>query len=365
MKSKAIIFLLVLSLLIPLASTKAAATNNLNGKILLQVESKGEAWYVNPKDGKRYYMANGDQAFQIMKTLGVGMNNKDVDKMKTDANFRKKFIGKILLQVESHGEAYYISFDGRYNYLKDGASAYEVMRKLGLGISNINLNKIIENKVGDNNKISPSTLVSREVTVGGKKLIIYSSSDIKITYPTESTELKVGDTLTIKVHISNVKNLVSLMLLFQEQVIEEKPSVPDLEFKFIVNGEFIENQYVSVVGGFYDNGKSYTSEDYKLVKITPVESIKEFNIKQEVIMIAKGNSSKPDYEVIFPTAIAHLGTTDLLQVSIKDKNLLSYDSKTNYFTALSEGSTIAYITYRGITKYVFFEIISNASKQLD
>lgn len=144
MKSKSIIFLLALSLLIPLAQTKAATPNNLNGKILLQVESKGEAWYVNPKDGKRYYMANGDQAFQIMKTLGSGMSNKDIKKMKTDATYRKKFIGKILLQVESHGEAYYISSDGRYNYLKDGASAYQVMRKLGLGISNANLNKIVE-----------------------------------------------------------------------------------------------------------------------------------------------------------------------------------------------------------------------------
>ena len=63
MKSKVIIFLLALSLLIPVVVIKAATTNNLNGKILLQVESKGEAWYVNPKDGKRYYMANGDQAF--------------------------------------------------------------------------------------------------------------------------------------------------------------------------------------------------------------------------------------------------------------------------------------------------------------
>ncbi len=165
MKSKTIIFLLVLSLLIPVVATKAATTNDLKGRILLQVESKGEAWYVNPKDGKRYYMANGDQAFQIMKTLGVGMSNKDIDKMKKDATYRKKFIGKILLQVESKGEAYYISFDGRYNYLKDGASAYQVMRKLGLGVSNANLNKVVEyntakkviTQSSSQNKISTST----------------------------------------------------------------------------------------------------------------------------------------------------------------------------------------------------------------
>jgi len=119
--------------------------SNLKGKILIQVESHGEAWYINPKDGKRYYMPNGSEALKIMKQFGVGMSNSDVEKMKTDANFRKKFMGKILLQVESHGEAYYISFDGRYNYLKDGESALAVMKKLGLGISNVNLEKIAAN----------------------------------------------------------------------------------------------------------------------------------------------------------------------------------------------------------------------------
>ena len=130
-----------------IASNTLATTapNNLRGKILIQVESHGEAWYINPKDGKRYYMANGSEALKIMKKFGAGMSNKDMERIKTDVNFRKKFMGKILLQVESHGEAYYISFDGRYNYLKDGESALTVMKKLGLGISNANLEKIVAN----------------------------------------------------------------------------------------------------------------------------------------------------------------------------------------------------------------------------
>lgn len=123
----------------------ASAPANLRGKILIQVESHGEAWYINPKDGKRYYMANGGEALKIMRNFGIGISNKDADKMKIDANFRKIFMGKILLQVESHGEAYYISFDGRYNYLKDGDAALAVMKKLGLGISNSNLEKISAN----------------------------------------------------------------------------------------------------------------------------------------------------------------------------------------------------------------------------
>lgn len=119
-------------------------SEKLKGKILLQTESHGEAWYVNPKDSKKYYMANGDEAYKIMRFLGAGVTNKDLNKIKSDKNFAKKNSGKIFLQVEAHGEAYYVDFNGIVHYLKDGSAAYTVMRELGLGITNSDLNKISE-----------------------------------------------------------------------------------------------------------------------------------------------------------------------------------------------------------------------------
>ncbi|MFH1255578.1 MAG: hypothetical protein V1667_03885, partial [bacterium] len=50
-------------------------SNKLKGKILLQVENHGEAWYVNPKTGSKHYMANGDEAYKIMRNLGIGITN--------------------------------------------------------------------------------------------------------------------------------------------------------------------------------------------------------------------------------------------------------------------------------------------------
>ena len=117
-------------------------TNKLKGKILLQVESKGEAWYVNPKDEKRYYMADGNEAYNIMRTLGVGITNKDLEKIKNNKSEAKKQSGKIFLQVESNGQAYYINSNGNAHYLKDGNEAYKIMRELGLGIKNNDLYKI-------------------------------------------------------------------------------------------------------------------------------------------------------------------------------------------------------------------------------
>jgi hypothetical protein len=87
-------------------------------------------------------MANGSEAYSIMRNLGVGVTNKDLDRIKSDVVFAKKQSGKIFLQVESHGEAYYIDINGLAHYLKDGDAAYNIMRELGLGIKTIDLTKI-------------------------------------------------------------------------------------------------------------------------------------------------------------------------------------------------------------------------------
>jgi len=52
-------------------------TTGLLGRIFLQVQSHGEAWYLNPKDGKRYFLARPADAFNIMRQLGLGISNND------------------------------------------------------------------------------------------------------------------------------------------------------------------------------------------------------------------------------------------------------------------------------------------------
>ena len=145
MKKQIIIFLALFIFigLFPFYKTQAASlATKLEGRILLQVESHGEAWYVNPKDDKRYYMADGTAAYDIMRNLGVGITDKNLNRIKSDLTFAKKQQGKIFLQVESRGEAYYIDTNGQAHYLADGAAAYSIMRELGLGIKTSDLEKI-------------------------------------------------------------------------------------------------------------------------------------------------------------------------------------------------------------------------------
>jgi hypothetical protein len=137
---------------------------NLKGQIIIKGEPGGELWYVNPKDGLRYRLVSGDEAFLTIEKVGVLISNNDLKKVKTDINFRHKFIGDILIPVGSSSGVYYISLDGRYNYLKDSSSIISPIRKFGLVISNNDLAKIAVGSVPsifENNNFSKISVSSQ------------------------------------------------------------------------------------------------------------------------------------------------------------------------------------------------------------
>jgi hypothetical protein len=57
--------------------------NRLKGRILLQVQKNGEAWYVDPVTCRAVYLADGQAAYQIMRHLGLGITNSDLAKIQT------------------------------------------------------------------------------------------------------------------------------------------------------------------------------------------------------------------------------------------------------------------------------------------
>jgi hypothetical protein len=63
-------------------SSDSAFSEKQKGKIFLQVERNGEAWYINPKDAKRYFLGRPADAFLVMRSLSLGISNKDFDAMK-------------------------------------------------------------------------------------------------------------------------------------------------------------------------------------------------------------------------------------------------------------------------------------------
>jgi hypothetical protein len=175
---------------------------NVKGRILLDVQRNGEAWYVEPIIKKRYYLGRADDAYAIMRGLGVGITTSDlrkipigyykmsgndsdgdglVDTLETalgtnlknidsdgdgyndyqeiinnysptlgsrqklpiDLSFADSQKGRIFLQVQDHGEAWYINpSDRKRYYLGRAEDAYSIMRSLSLGITSANLSTI-------------------------------------------------------------------------------------------------------------------------------------------------------------------------------------------------------------------------------
>ena len=161
---KILIITIIFSCLLPwhAIQAQAALAKQLAGRILLQVESYGRAWYVDPLSLQRYYLQDGNEAYGLMRSKGLGITDADLSKIPTKANQRgdKKLVnrlkGRILLQVQQHGEAWYLNpTDGLRYYLADGPAAYELMKKFGLGIKNTHLAEISMN---DSQVVQDTTL---------------------------------------------------------------------------------------------------------------------------------------------------------------------------------------------------------------
>lgn len=197
----------VIIMLTPLFFAKSGnAASKLSGMILLNVEKNGEAWYVNPQDSKRYFLGRPNDAFALMRTLGLGISEAEFVKIPSanlsaatsstvttvvamsatstvlDMGLARKLSGKIILQVEKNGEAWYIyPKDLKKYYLGRPADAFAVMRKLGLGISQKDLATI--HKPGMSESINNySKYENTKITVSNQEFSI-DVIEIDLTNP--------------------------------------------------------------------------------------------------------------------------------------------------------------------------------------
>ena len=150
MKKVLYVFLLAL-LFLPSQIQAEGLIDRLSGNILIQVESYGRAWYVEPTEQCRYYLGRPADAFHVMRELSLGVSNKDFDRFGSYAP--KKLAGKILLKTEDSGKAYYVSPDDlKMHYLGRPNDAFNIMRSLGLGVSDNSLRIVPMNKT----QVSPT-----------------------------------------------------------------------------------------------------------------------------------------------------------------------------------------------------------------
>lgn len=144
---------------IPLHGPVFAETiaSRVAGRILLQVQEHGEGWYVDPVSLQRYYMGRPADAYALMRFKGLGIRHQELTTYLA-GRFPARLSGRILLDVELHGEAYYV-LPGKLTarYLGRADDAYAIMRSEGLGITNSNLAKI---SVAPDSAIPPGSMVT-------------------------------------------------------------------------------------------------------------------------------------------------------------------------------------------------------------
>lgn len=263
-KITTICLLIFLFLSIQVASAEISLAQRLSGRILLQTQANGEAWYINPTELRRYYLRKPDDAFEVMKKLGLGITNNNLNKipvsldyisgldsdndglpnsledaigtnsnlpdsdgdsygdqteiynnynplgtgkLNLDLNLAKKNAGKILLQVENKGEAWYINpLDMRRYFLGRPADAFALMRRLGLGITNTDLALITIGYLTDltNNQNTPTSTPSivsiasstpDQIIQGAAKAIIAGNNAEAIEYFIPQMESAVDYTI--------------------------------------------------------------------------------------------------------------------------------------------------------------------------
>ena len=133
-----IIFIIVL---IPINFIGAQEVNvDTKGRVLLQKDVR-VAWYVNPSDMTRHRLSSAADVLKVMQKLGLGISNKDFNFFNDKAP--KRLAGKILIKVEDNGKAYYVNpIDLKINFLGEPQKALFVLRELGIGISDDELEKI-------------------------------------------------------------------------------------------------------------------------------------------------------------------------------------------------------------------------------
>lgn len=149
-----------------------SAAMNLNGRILLQVQSRGEAWYVNPVNSRRYYLGKPIDAYNVMRNLGLGISNKDFSAISGSST---RLVGRILIKVEDYGRAYYFDPSNlKLYYLGRPDDAFQIMRQRGLGITNFDLSKIL---IAVNSSSAP-TATTNSQTISGAPVSNSNDSSI-------------------------------------------------------------------------------------------------------------------------------------------------------------------------------------------
>lgn len=139
----------------PSATTAAQSplAQRAAGRLLLQADQRGQAWYVNPADGSRYFMRDPDGCWKVATLLALGVRNADLEKISApgkrsgDTRLVRRLAGRFLLGVEQRGALSYVSpVDNRPYPITDAAACWAAVLRTRIGVKAADLRQVPMNQ---------------------------------------------------------------------------------------------------------------------------------------------------------------------------------------------------------------------------
>jgi len=112
------------------------------GYLLLDPQESDGVWYIHPLSVRPYNISRPFAAFKMISQQGIGVSNTTLKKIPTarsssrgNIKLRKKLAGRILLQVQNNGKAWYVNpRDLKRYYLGRSDEMLASIRQLGIPV---------------------------------------------------------------------------------------------------------------------------------------------------------------------------------------------------------------------------------------
>lgn len=250
-------FLLILIPNFVFASTLSTSSLSykLRGYFLIEVDGRGQAWYVDIENGLKHKLNKDSSAWQLVHDFGLGISHSDLEKIPVavneklikkdsdkdrldddlekaigtnpleddsdgdsyndgleilnhfnplnygrssiDLKLSSELAGQILLDVEKNGEAWYVSpKDNLRYYISDYQALFQMIAVVGYGINSGNLNYITDSaSIKDINdksiKVDTSKTQRLYYFLSGVQIGSFPISSGKYSTPTPKGDFKI------------------------------------------------------------------------------------------------------------------------------------------------------------------------------
>lgn len=112
------------------------------GRIVIQVEKNGEAWYVDPDERQRYFLNGPQAAFDEMADQAIGISESDYNTWNADVA-PANLSGDFVIRAQANGQVYYVNPGTRtLTHVNGPSGAANLMSNVGVGITNTDIARI-------------------------------------------------------------------------------------------------------------------------------------------------------------------------------------------------------------------------------